>query len=212
MLERIRQGMSFSEALLAAGKRVYVYHTWYNVVDAAFLSPSHRVANCTYFPGLPVYFDLFVPHPNQHFPGNVPIGRTWLNSSFKSNDRILLHNATSYNNLPIREPVGKLNVKNALVAGFLPHTSHNADIALTPHAFQECHLVVRERTEKGKEGEKRKAKVCNPTISLSNFQAFWEFFRGYMLRYTGWAKKRGHSVLQKYCSDLHDFFAEIKVV
>jgi len=31
-------------------------------------------------------------------------------------------------------------------------------------------------------------------------------------RYTGWAKKRGHSVLPKYCSDLHDFFAEIKVV
>jgi len=29
---------------------------------------------------------------------------------------------------------------------------------------------------------------------------------------TGWAKKRGHSVLQKYCSDLHNFFAEIKVV
>jgi len=28
----------------------------------------------------------------------------------------------------------------------------------------------------------------------------------------GGPKKRGHSVLQKYCSDLHDFFAEIKVV
>ena len=25
-------------------------------------------------------------------------------------------------------------------------------------------------------------------------------------------QKTGHSVLQKYCSDLHDFFAEIKVV
>ena len=28
----------------------------------------------------------------------------------------------------------------------------------------------------------------------------------------GGPKKRGHSVLQKYCSDLHSFFAEIKVV
>jgi len=36
--------------------------------------------------------------------------------------------------------------------------------------------------------------------------------RLYSFAVQGGPKKRGHSVLQKYCSDLHDFFAEIKVI
>jgi len=48
---------------------------------------------------------------------------------------------------------------------------------------------------------------CCSHVELSSFQNYKQWYRP-----TGWAKKRGHSVLQKYCSDLHDFFAEIKVV
>ena len=50
-------------------------------------------------------------------------------------------------------------------------------------------------------------------IYLESFVVKWKFLhnvRQRLLSNTGWAKKLGHSVLQKYCSDLHDCLQKSK--